>query len=230
MVLAVRLEFSSTVPTRHQRVGAIPSPLWLVIVPSMNNQLPSLSVISCIWSLLDCEFFCRFLLWTRAPFPALESLPRVSLRRMEWNSRTRACLHLFKPFSFSMITRITTPESQWPFVSKRSRIIPAMRMWIIYYFFPHPWWSGLRMHNFRSRQGLKVAFTFIPSLILNRPRYQRLCNLIISNKRRHRQKGKLISCCEFCRLQFFKGCHYSQSCHDVSSALFSTDVLACAYN
>lgn len=74
-----RIQFHS-VPTRPQRVGAIPSPLWLL--HSFNEQpAPSLSVVSA-FEAFRLRGFAVFLWRICAPSPPLEILSRISLERM----------------------------------------------------------------------------------------------------------------------------------------------------
>lgn len=106
-----RIQFHS-VPTRPQRVGAIPSTLWLAIfLQWTTSYLPSPSLAAFEASRL--RDFAVFLWRIRAPSPPLEILSRISLERMARNSRTRPCLHAFKSFSFWLITRIS---SQTPYL------------------------------------------------------------------------------------------------------------------
>lgn len=195
-------------PTSASRGCSITAMVATEYILSMHNQLlpsPSLAHLKP----LDCGVLPFFLWRICAPSPPLEILSRISLERMARNSRTRACLHAFRFFFFLADHKNQQPDthnrkSMAHHLEKVTEYSGSAKSGEFYYLLPHPKMvSSLRMHNFRSLQRLKGAFTFTPPLrIMNRLSVRGSWNLILSNKRRHSQNCKLTSFRGFYCLRF----------------------------
>lgn len=186
-----RIQFHS-VPTWPQRVRAIPSPLrvmFAVFFQWTTKPAPSLSVVSA-FEASRLRGFAVFLWRICAPSPPLEILSRISLERMARIGKefshpcmfTRSQVLFFFGWSQELAARYVctyhTRKSMALSSGRGHGIFRHCESGEFYYSTrsPNPQMvSGLRMHNFRSLQRLKGAFTFTPPLIImNRLRCQRV--------------------------------------------------------